>query len=72
MTTDTNRPRAVKNLEEALVLLEGWLSSLGLDLETDGTFEERTERVVALLLESIPKDALIVRPEKGQIERLYC
>jgi hypothetical protein len=69
---DTDKPKAVRNLEEALILLEGWLASFGLDLDTEGTFEERTERVLAILIETVPKDALILRPGKGPIERLYC
>jgi hypothetical protein len=65
-------PKVVRTLEDCLLLLEGVLSSLGLDITPEGTFEQRVERVWAFLSETMPSDHLIIRPPNRPIERLYA
>jgi hypothetical protein len=65
-------PKVVRTLEDCLLLLEGLLSSLGLELSPEGTFEQRVEHVWAFLSETLPSDHLIIRPPNRPIERLYA
>jgi hypothetical protein len=65
-------PKAVRTLEDCLLLLEGMLSSLGLDITYEGTFEQRVERVWAFLIETMPMDGLITRPDSKPMKRLWA
>jgi hypothetical protein len=65
-------PKVVRTLEDCLLLLEGLLSSLGLDIVQEGTFETRVANVWAFLSETMPSDHLIIRPPNRPIERLYA
>lgn len=64
-------PKAVRTLEDCLLLLEGLLSSLGLELTQEGSFEERTQRVWVFLQDMVPSQSLILRPQGLGHERLY-